>query len=409
MTKQKREHQKYFLAASVILNIGTLLYFKYANFFVGNLNNILQAFGIKAFEWTKIMMPIGISFFTFQKMTYSIDVYRGEAKKLDKVSDLGVYILMFTHLIAGPIVRYHEISDQLIDREYNENNNNRITGFFRFCIGLAKKALIANTLGQTADYIFGLEQQYFTTSLAWIGITAYTLQIYYDFSGYSDMALGLGRMIGFDFPENFNHPYISQNISEFWRRWHMTLGKWMKDYLYIPLGGNKVSKNRMYLNLILVFLISGFWHGAAWTFIFWGVYHGVFLILDRIFLIKLMSKTGKGTRIILTFFLVMIGWVFFRAANMSQAFFILSKMFSTDFRASNYMLDMKFWGIMGAAFFFAWWGFTGHIEKWQNVLFAKNKSNKALLAMTLASIVLFVLSVASITTSGFNPFIYFRF
>jgi alginate O-acetyltransferase complex protein AlgI len=274
------KRRKFFLTLSLIFNLGLLIYFKYANFFVENLDSILNSFGLKSVVWTKIALPIGISFFTFQKITYTVDVFRKVHAPLKKVWDYAFYILMFPHLIAGPIVRFNLIADQIEDREYNETTDNRLTGFFRFTVGLAKKVLIANVLGEQVDKIFALSGGDLTSSLAWIGIVAYTFQIYYDFSGYSDMAIGLARMIGFDFPENFNNPYISQSITEFWRRWHMTLGRFMKDYLYIPLGGNKVSTVRLYFNLWVVFLLSGLWHGAAWNFVLWGAYQGIFLVAD---------------------------------------------------------------------------------------------------------------------------------
>jgi len=260
---------------------------------VDNLNGILESLGMTAVHWTKVVLPIGISFFSFQKLTYSVDVYRKVHGPLNRVTDYAMYILMFPQLIAGPIVRFNEIADQIEDRRNNETAENRLTGFFRFIIGLAKKVLVANVLGEQVDMIFAMDAAEITMGLSWIGIVAYAFQIYFDFSGYSDMAIGIGRMIGFDFPENFNNPYVSQSISEFWRRWHMTLGNFMKNYLYIPLGGNRVSTNKMYFNLWVVFLISGLWHGAAWTFVIWGAFHGLFLILDRLFLLKVYKKIGK--------------------------------------------------------------------------------------------------------------------
>jgi len=286
MNKSSGKKKKLLTAISVMLNVGLLAYFKYANFFVENINEVLAAIGIEQIKWTAVTLPIGISFFTFQKMTYAVDVYRGVYHPLKKPTDFALYILMFPQLIAGPIVRFNEIANQIEDRSWNENNNNRLTGFFRFTVGLAKKVLIANVLGEQVDLIFGLGQLEFNTVTAWIGIVAYAFQIYFDFSGYSDMAIGIGRMIGFDFPENFNNPYISRNITEFWRRWHITLGRWMRDYLYIPLGGNRVSTMRLYFNLWVVFLISGLWHGAAWNFVIWGAFHGLFLVMDKLFLLK---------------------------------------------------------------------------------------------------------------------------
>ncbi|KAF5035132.1 Peptidoglycan O-acetyltransferase [anaerobic digester metagenome] len=400
--------KKWLVSFSIALNIGLLLYFKYANFFVENFNELLMVFGGKPAEWTRVALPIGISFFSFQKMTYAVDVYRRVHVPLKRISDFALYILMFPQLIAGPIVRFNEIADQLEDRHSNETVDNRLTGFFRFALGLGKKVLIANVMGEYADAVFSLEPSNMSTATAWMGIIAYAFQIYYDFAGYSDMAIGLGRMIGFDFPENFNNPYISQNISEFWRRWHMTLGRWMRDYLYIPLGGNRVSTRRMYFNLWFVFLISGFWHGAAWTFVIWGAYHGLFLIADRLFLLKFYAKIGKLPSIILTFVITLVGWVLFRSETLEYAISFTGRMFSFSGGSPLY-ISQKMWIMLLVAAFFGFWGAFGGIEQWQVKLFAKKQRLSTLVVMTVASVLLFVISLASVTASGFNPFIYFRF
>ena len=400
--------KRLWVAFSVALNIGMLLYFKYANFFVENFNAIIESTGGKPVEWTKVALPIGISFFSFQKMTYAVDVYRKVHAPLKKLSDFALYILMFPQLIAGPIVRFNEVADQLEDRRNNENIDNRLTGFFRFALGLGKKVLIANTLGEYADSVFAMDPAGMTTATAWMGVLAYAFQIYYDFAGYSDMAIGLGRMIGFDFLENFNNPYISQNISEFWRRWHISLGRWMRDYLYIPLGGNKVSVRRLYFNLWLVFLISGFWHGAAWNFVVWGAFHGTFLIADRLFLLKFYKLIGKYPSIVLTFVITLVGWVLFRSESMAYATDFISRMFSFTGGPAVY-ISQEVWIILAIGLFFGFWASTGKIEKWQDKLFAKKQKMRTLVIMTFASVVFFTLSLAAITSSGFNPFIYFRF
>ncbi len=397
------------VTTSVLLNVGLLAYFKYANFFVENINEILAAVGMHRLKWTAVALPIGISFFTFQKMTYAVDVYRGVYHPLKKPADFALYILMFPQLIAGPIVRFNEIANQIEDRSWNENNNNRLTGFFRFTVGLAKKVLIANVLGEQVDMIFGTGQMEFNTLTAWVGITAYAFQIYFDFSGYSDMAIGIGRMIGFDFPENFNNPYISQSISEFWRRWHITLGRWMRDYLYIPLGGNRVSTKRLYFNLWVVFLISGLWHGAAWNFVIWGAFHGLFLVMDKLFLLKFYKKIGKIPSIVITFFITLVGWVLFRVESMTQAGDYFHNMFAADFKYDGHYFDTKFWFIMAVAFFFSFFGGFKKIEKWQMKLYEKNKNAATLVLFFLIAVLLFIISLGYITSSGFNPFIYFRF
>ena len=403
-------NRRYLLALSISINIGLLLYFKYANFFVENLDFMLHSMGFENLQWTQVALPIGISFYTFQTLTYSIDVYRGVHKPLKNPVQYLVYIMLFPQMIAGPIVRFNQIADQIEDRQHLETLDNKLLGFFRFGIGLAKKVLIANVLGAEADQAFALADGELTTSIAWIGIIAYTFQIYYDFSGYSDMAIGLGRIMGFKFPENFNNPYTSQSITEFWRRWHMTLGSWMKDYLYIPLGGSRVSsKKRLYFNLWLVFLVSGLWHGAAWNFIIWGAFHGFFLILDRLFLLNFSEKIGKYPSIALTFFITIIGWVLFRAESMDQAFYYMDAMFNFNgLELKNY--GSHFWTIMVFAILFAFITLNKHGLKWEQIIFfAEHYKSKGYIAMTILLLVLIVLSLSSITSSGFNPFIYYRF
>lgn len=283
-----------------------------------------------------------------------------------------------------------------------------MTGFFRFTLGLAKKVLLANPLGAFADSVFAADTASLSSPTLWIGILAYAFQIYYDFAGYSDMAVGLGRMIGFDFVENFNNPYISQNISEFWRRWHMSLGRWMRDYLYIPLGGNKVSPKRMYFNLWVVFLISGFWHGAAWNFIIWGGFHGLFLIADRLFLLKFYKAIGKFPSVLITFVITLVGWVLFRSENMVQVWDFTTGMFS--FKSGNSLfVSREVWMTMIAAAIFGFLAYFPQVENWQVRILAKEQSLKTMIWMTVAAIAFFVLSLGAITSSGFNPFIYFRF
>ncbi len=406
----KRLQRNYLLALSISINIGLLLYFKYANFFVENLDVVLISMGFQNIEWTQVVLPIGISFYTFQTLTYSIDVYRGVHKPLKNPFQYLVYIMLFPQMIAGPIVRFNQIADQIEDRKDLETIDNKLLGFFRFGIGLAKKVLIANVMGAEADHAFSLAAGDLTTSIAWVGIIAYTFQIYFDFSGYSDMAIGLGRIMGFRFPENFNNPYISQSITEFWRRWHMTLGSWMRDYLYIPLGGSRVkSKYRMYFNLWFVFLASGLWHGAAWNFVIWGAFHGFFLILDKLFFLEFSKKIGKYPSILITFFITIIGWVLFRAESFHQVAYYLKAMFTFDsFELESY--GSEFWTILVFAFIFAFITLSKFGQKLeQNIFFSSSYNIKNNFAMSLIYIILLVLSISSITSSGFNPFIYFRF
>ncbi len=406
----KQSRRKLLISASVVLNIGLLAYFKYANFFVENVNLLLESMGVQALEWIEVALPIGISFFTFQKLSYSVDVYQRRHKPLNSIVDYMLFVLLFPQLIAGPIVRYNEIADQLTNRTANYTHHMRFSGMLRFCIGLAKKLLIANTLGKQVDVVFAMEAAEISTGMAWVAIVAYSFQIYFDFSGYSDMAIGIGRMMGFKFPENFNNPYISRNITEFWRRWHITLGRWMRDYLYIPLGGNRVnSKARLYFNLAVVFVISGFWHGAAWTFIIWGAWHGLFLIFDRIFLIKFTDRIGKIPSIALTYFIVLLGWVVFRAESFGFAIDYIGRMFAFDGKDFVLYLDNKFWFWLLGGAVFAFLTITAVGRKIEQFFFEKEHTRKEVFPVFAVCIILLLFSSASIALGGFNPFIYFRF
>lgn len=405
---ENRLNRRLMLTLSVSINLGLLIYFKYSNFFIENANETLSLLGVSAIPWTKLILPIGISFYTFETITYVVDVYRKIHKPLHNFWDYQLYIILFPKLIAGPIVRYHEIADQISDRTQNDTVDEKLMGFYRFCIGLAKKVIIANQMGLQADAIFAMDYSGLSSYIAWIGILAYTLQIYFDFSGYSDMAIGIARMVGFKFPENFNNPYTSQSITEFWRRWHITLGNWMRNYLYIPLGGNRVdSKGRLYFNLWIVFLASGFWHGASWNFLIWGAYHGMFLVLERIFLLKVYERVGKLLSTLFSFFIVTIGWVFFRIEKFSGAVMYLKHMFS--FQTSAVSVDAQFYTFFILALVFSFFTYFKKGEKIQEAIYFDKYTNSAHVWMTFASLFLFGLSVSFISAVGFNPFIYFRF
>ena len=405
------KHKKAWLVFSVCFNVSILLYFKYANFFIENFNEVLISFGAThPVHWTHVALPIGISFFTFHELSYIIDVYRGVNRPMKRIWDYAVYILLFPQLIAGPIIRYKEIAHQIVDRRSQENIDNRLLGFFRFVIGLAKKVLIANVLGAEADKIFALPVNELSTGTAWIGIIAYSFQIYFDFSGYSDMAIGIARMIGIIFPENFDNPYIARNITEFWRRWHMSLSRWMRDYLYIPLGGNRVkSKFRLYFNLWVVFLISGFWHGASWNFIIWGAYHGLFLIADRLFLVKLTAKVGGFLSILFTYLIVLVGWVFFRGNTLEHSLAFLERMFVFDLDTLNMHISTKVISILLVAAIFSFFGVLKPVYTWQQSILFEAPDLKRSIKHTVVSFILLFLCVSSVVSSGFNPFIYFRF
>lgn len=402
----KGEERKFMFILSIIINLGLLAYFKYANFFVENVNALLGGES----TWTKVVLPIGISFFTFQKLSYTFDVYRNTHKPLKSFTDYALYILLFPQLIAGPIVRYNEIADELEEREHNETIDNKILGLFRFALGLGKKVLIANVLGEVSTEIFSLDPSTLSFTQAWTGALMYALHIYFDFSGYSDMAIGIGRMIGFNFPENFNFPYIAQNITDFWKRWHITLSRFMRDYLYIPLGGNKVGTNRMFINLAVVFLLSGLWHGASWNFVLWGAFHGTFLILDRLFLLDFMTKIGKIPSIIVTFIITVVGWVIFAIEDFSKMKSYLNAMLGMGDASAIVVTNNQAWVILIIAIIFSIAPLIKKLEKeftvWENL---KDLSQSQAIIASSVSFLIISASLCYIAASGFNPFIYFRF
>lgn len=409
---QTRFRKRLLLSISVIINLGLLVYFKYSNFFIENINGVLfHLFHLKDIQWTKLVLPLGISFYTFETITYVVDVYRGVHKPLTNFWDYQLYIILFPKLIAGPIIRYHEIADQISDRSQNETVDNRLIGFYRFIIGLSKKVLIANQMAIVADAVFNSNAAQLSTYAAWMGVLAYTFQIYFDFSGYSDMAIGLGKMMGFKFPENFNNPYISQSITEFWRRWHITLGNWMKNYLYIPLGGNRVnSKVRLYFNLWIVFLASGLWHGASWSFVFWGAYHGFFLVAERMFLLNIYTKLGKLLSTAITFLLAAIGWVFFRAEKLADAFNYLKTMFRFNKAGTIFgELNIEFYTFLALAAVFAFFAYFKKGQQIQNAVYFDEYPTNRHTLLVITSVLLLTLCSSFIAANGFNPFIYFRF
>lgn len=402
-----RQSRKLLLITYLIVNLGLLAYFKYASFFVENINILLSHIGFTKVSWIEIALPIGISFYTFQTITYAIDVYRGTNKPLEKLPDYLLYIMSFPQMIAGPIVRYKDVAQQITHR--TDKIEDKLVGFYRFIIGLSKKVLIANVMAEQAGYIFKSDFSHLTWANAWLGTIAFTFQIYFDFSGYSDMAIGLGKMMGFNFPENFDAPYTSRSITEFWRRWHITLSNFMKDYLYIPLGGNKVSPSRLYINLITVFLLSGLWHGASWNFIIWGGFHGFFLILDRLFLLKFTKAMGNFPAIVLTFFITMVGWVIFKIEDLDALWIYLKTLFLYD-GVWDWAETHSFYLVFTIAFVLTFL-YAFKIGKKMEYYFFQKQAYRLSehLAFSTASAVLFILCVSYIVTSGFNPFIYFRF
>lgn len=402
-TKNKTLLKNITFILSLILIIGNLIYFKYANFIVDNINNIFKLnISIKA-----IVLPIGISFYTFQILSYIIDVYRKKIPVQKNILDLSLYVTLFPQLVAGPIVRYETVQDELENRK--ENLNDIISGVKRFIIGLSKKIILANNVALLADFIFDnsyIHQSGYGSSIIWLGAIAYSLQIYYDFSGYSDMAIGLGQIFGFHFLENFNYPYISRSITEFWRRWHISLSSWFRDYVYIPLGGNRVSKFRWILNLLVVWALTGLWHGASWNFIIWGLYFCFLLILEKIFLKKFIDKWPSVVRWLYSIILIIIGWVIFRVENISEVFYFIKKLF--DFSSTNYieifasnnLIIPILFIIPSILFMFPIY------KKIENLCIKRPILNYALNAVYLG---LFLVCVMYLISSNFNPFIYFRF
>lgn len=393
MAKVEGVRRKQAMVASVILNVGILVYFKYANFIVENI-------GMQE-GWAEVALPIGISFFSFQSMSYTVDVYRRTVKPLEKLSEYLVYILSFPQMIAGPIVRFIDVEKEL--RQRTVLDDDFLNGFYRFALGLSKKVLIANTLASIYPLDGSLD---FSSPQALISILAYTFQIYFDFSGYSDMAIGLGMMMGFQFPENFKQPYRAISITDFWRRWHITLSSWMRDYLYIPLGGNRVKSNtRLYVNLVTVFAISGIWHGASWNFLLWGLYHGTFLILDRLFLKKALGSLPQAASRVITFAFVVIGWVFFAIEDFSAATDFLALLFNSNILNIDQTTSALTLLTSQQVFVLA-----ASILLTSTALYDKLKlPQQRPIRMAAIGMVLFLLSTSYLAGSDFNPFIYFRF
>ena len=407
-----RDRSKAWLAAAIAVNLGVLGVFKYANFFADNVNALLVALHVGPVAVPNVLLPIGISFYTFHAISYVVDVYRGDATAQKSPIHAALYLLLFPQLIAGPIIRYREIADQLARRVVGLDDF--AEGARRFIVGLGKKVLIANNVATAADGIFGLAPTELTAAHAWLGIVCYTLQIYFDFSGYSDMAIGLGRMFGFRFPENFRWPYVADTVQDFWRRWHMSLSSWFRDYLYVPLGGNRVSQGRMYGNLVLVFLLCGLWHGASWNFVIWGLYHGTFLVVERLGLASMLQRLAPSTRHLYLLVVVMVGWVFFRAETLPAALSFLAAMagrpapMPTPFAVSWFLTPTVWLALVAGGIgsmpigpaLNGWWR--------QATERRRAEWGFALGSAAVVGVVL-VASIVQIAAGTYNPFIYFRF
>lgn len=398
------------IVVAILINVGALLFFKYANFFIDQVQPLLQIAGMERPSWYGVALPLGISFIAFHKISFVVDLYKQRTASPASFIDALLYILFFPQLIAGPIVRYHEISQQISAR--NHGAEEFIAGFFRFARGLGKKALIADPAGEIASAIFALPPESMPAHYAWLGVLAYSIQIYFDFSGYSDMAIGLARVVGFRFPENFNQPYTAKSVTEFWQRWHITLSNWMRLYLYIPLGGNKVAPWRMYLNLWIVFLISGFWHGAAWNFILWGAYYGLFLTLE-----KLCERRGWSipapavVKQLLTFVVIMNAWVLFRADSLDYAMRLMGRMYGVlpQLQPATEPFALIFpphgLAVIAVGMLIAMIPLPEVFHR-----FAMVKNSLQLdTARWVAGVALFLVALASVMASGSASFLYFRF
>ena len=401
----KEQTRRFFLAAAVVLGLGLLGWFKYSGFLAETINALGTSLPIP-----HVTLPIGISFYTFQGLSYVIDVYRGESEPMKNPLRIALFISLFPQLVAGPIVRYSTIAGQIGMRD--ENLNEFSEGAMRFVFGLAKKMLLANTLGLIADKTFGPAAGPLSVSLAWIGALAYTGQIYFDFSAYSDMALGLGRMFGFHFLENFNYPYIAKSVTEFWQRWHISLTSWFRDYVYIPLGGNRCAKWKNIRNIAVIWLLTGFWHGAAWNFIFWGLWFCVLLLGEKFVWGKLLGKLPRPVRHIYTMLLVILSWVLFRADSLSAAVSYIGVMFGAAGAAlsdgqTNYILK-EYWPELVFAVIAAL-----PVKITLQSLLKKHEAGFGRLLLVwgprLLGLVLLAFSYLKLVIGSFNPFIYFRF
>lgn len=399
--ERRKKDRKKWMIIDVIFNLGIIGFFKYGNFIIQNINSIFHS----NIGEMNLALPIGISFYTFQVLSYVIDVYRETVPAQKSIINLGMYVTLFPQLIAGPIVRYETVAEEIGNRK--ENFNEVVEGLKRFFIGLGKKVLIANQMALIADTIYGGDLSTAGTVTLWLAAISYTLQIYFDFSGYSDMAIGLGRIFGFHFLENFNYPYIAKNITDFWRRWHISLSTWFRDYVYIPLGGNRVSKLKWFRNILVVWLLTGLWHGASWNFILWGVYYGIILIIEKVFLGKIIEKLPKVLQHIYALFFIIIGWVIFRVEDFSQMGIVLQKMFTWQASGivDNIILNFDIFSSLPYILI----GIVGSIPLLAKLREKRKETNFYQIVSNLWSFGIFILSICFLLVATYNPFIYFRF
>ena len=390
--------------SSVFINLGLLMFFKYSGFIISNINQLLGT----QFNIPSIALPIGISFYTFQTMSYTIDVFRKDAPAQRNIISLGAYVTMFPQLIAGPIVRYQTVADQLNNRV--ETQARFADGVQRFIIGLGKKVLLANNIGLLWDQISSTETSNLSVLTSWLGVIAFGLQIYFDFSGYSDMAIGLGKMFGFELLENFNYPYISQSITEFWRRWHISLGTWFRDYVYIPLGGNRKGKWRTYFNVFIVWFLTGLWHGASWNFVLWGLYFGVIITLEKAFLMKWLNQFPTIIRHIYTLFLLLVGWGLFAFDNFTHLKAYFKVMFSLEDVALYNQMTLHYFTSNAILLLILVIASTPLLKViYHKLIQSKYSLIIELIIIPMACLLILTLSTAYLVDSSYNPFLYFRF
>ncbi len=397
----KSKKKKLFLIIAVIINILIIGFFKYGDFLIENINTVFKL----SIPSLNIGLPIGISFYTFQILSYVIDVYNKKVKVQKNIINLGTYIALFPQLIAGPIVRYETIADELENRK--ETITKVIDGLKRFIIGLGKKVIIANNMAIIADTIYNGDIASFGTLAMWLAAISYTFQIYFDFSGYSDMAIGLGKVFGLNFLENFNYPYIAKSITDFWRRWHISLSTWFRDYIYIPLGGNRVNKIKWIRNILVVWLLTGLWHGASWNFVLWGLYYGILLIIEKLFLGKLLEKLPKIIGHIYTLFIVVIGWVIFRVEDFSQMALVLKKMFVFEGGDLFEQIILNFDIFSALPYLII--AILASMPIFRIISDKFKEKTPFKLALNICTYGIFVICICLLLSSSYNPFIYFRF
>jgi len=401
---KSRAQAKSYVSFAIIANLLLLVYFKYMDFLLGSSNVLLTYFNIPSLPLLHIALPIGVSFLVFEKITYVVDIYRGKSQPAHSIKYYLLYIFLFPKLLAGPIVKYHDIAAQL--RDHHQSMYNFLCGFKRFLLGLIKKVLIADTFAEVANQVFSLPGESIGFYQAWLGALCFAFQIYFDFSAYSDMAIGLARMFGFKLMENFNMPYIATSFTDFWRRWHISLSTWIKEYLYIPLGGNQVNSFRIYVNLWLCFLLSGLWHGANWNFILWGMYNGVFLIIDRLCWLRWSQYVPPLLNVVITFFFIVLGWVIFRVTSLAEMATYFKALFNPWQNGHYIFITSNQWTVIAIGLVLC---FVPLLSKFDIWLIACRSSKIAKSLENWGLVLLSLFAIAKTMATSFSPFLYFRF